>query len=150
MFCVERQHRRVRPQAELVKNAGIWERSVLFRVLDAQVCSLQGAGVLEEAYRLLGKQVRADFVGLVSKSCRCGGIRFHRNDVVIDRRGRAAVVLECILTDDGRLLVRVEVMRSAGGYDWTQTQLQECWRARGAILPVAWFRRGDITLAVIQ
>ena len=41
-------------------------------LVGARPCLLpvQGAGVLEEAYRLLGKQVRADFVGVVSKSCR--------------------------------------------------------------------------------
>ena len=41
MFYVERQHQRIRAQAELVKNTSTFESSVLFRVVDAQCESLR-------------------------------------------------------------------------------------------------------------
>ena len=38
MLYIERQHKRVKPHAELVKNVKQFERSVLMRVVDAQAC----------------------------------------------------------------------------------------------------------------
>ena len=47
MWHVERQHKRVKPHAENVRNTTSWEGSVLTRVVDAQVCALQFSVVLD-------------------------------------------------------------------------------------------------------
>ncbi len=56
MFYVERQHKRVKPHAEAVKNLRDFETSVLMRVLDAQLCSLHGDDLIASQYSLLGIQ----------------------------------------------------------------------------------------------
>jgi hypothetical protein len=152
MFYIERQHKRVKPNAELVKNLTSFERSVLFRVLDAQVCSLQGVD-FDRQYSLLGtRRVRvatSGVVGLMADKCVSGGAELSCDDIVTDPRGIAAVILACILCDDGRLLLKVELMRSVGRSVWTSTQQQVLWLARDAQQPVAWRQREDGCIVVI-
>lgn len=153
MFYIERQHQRVRPHAELVKNTNAFEASVLLRVCDAQICSLRCANPLQYNYRLVGTQVSVtgDVVGSMSDRCVCGGAEFSCDDIVMNRsRGSAAVILACLLSDDGRVLVKVEMLRRVGASVWNQTQLQELWLARDASHPVAWRQRGDGCIAVIE
>ena len=113
MFYIERQHQRVRPAAELVKNTIDFEASVLFRVCENQISSLKCSNPLQHNYHLVGRQVSiaGDIIGSMSKQCKCGGAVLAVNDIVVNRsRGTANVILACILCGDGRLLVRVEML----------------------------------------
>ena len=154
MFYIERQHKRVRPQAELVKNTKRFEFSVLTRVLDAQICSMQGADIVQENYRLLGKQVRnqhGGIAGLMADKCVSAGALMSCDDIVVNDRAFAAVILACVLCDDGRLLLKVEMLQQIMGTSaWTQTPLQELWLARDARQPTAWRRRGDGSIVVLD
>ena len=84
MFYVERQHRRVRPQAELVTNTISWEPSVLFRVLHAQLCTLSGPSPIKDSYTLLGRQRRVTGCvdGWMADKLVCGGLNLHTDDTV--------------------------------------------------------------------
>ena len=57
MFYVERQHKRVKRQVEPVKNTRQFEGTVLQRVLDDQVSSLQTFDVLKCNYGLSERRV---------------------------------------------------------------------------------------------
>ena len=154
MFYIERQHKRVRPHAELVKNTRRFEFSVLSRVLDAQMCSLQCADIIQDNYRLLSlKQVRihGDIVGLMADKCISAGAQLGCDDIVVDRRALVAVILACILLDNGRLLLKVEMLRKIMATSVsTQTPLQEFWLARDAQQPTAWPRQADGSIVVIE
>ena len=75
MFYVERQHQRIRAQAELVKNTSTFESSVLFRVVDAQCESLRKSNPLEDSYQLVGRRVpvAGAIVGSLADACVSGG-----------------------------------------------------------------------------
>ena len=75
MFYVERQHQRIRAQAELVKNTSTFESSVLFRVVDAQCESLRKSNPLEDSYQLVGRRVpvAGAIVGFLADACVSGG-----------------------------------------------------------------------------
>ena len=75
MFYVERQHQRIRAQAELVKNTSTFESSVLFRVVDAQRESLRKSTPLEDSYQLVGRRVpvAGAIVGSLADACVSGG-----------------------------------------------------------------------------
>ena len=152
MFYIERQHRRVKVQAELVKNMTNWESAVLMRVLDTQVAALQHEDPLHSSYRLIGKEVQRDpVVGNVATKCICGGAQLSRNDIVVHARdGAAGVILECSLGLDGMLRVRVEVLRKVGHGGWEHTPVQKLWLARGAFHPTAWRVRPDGLFAMMD
>ena len=88
--------------------------------------------------------------GSMADRCVCGGANLSCDDIVLDPHGHAAVILGCILCDDGRLLLKVELMRSVGGNVWAQSQQQAMWMARDTHQPVAWRRREDNTFVLID
>jgi hypothetical protein len=149
MFSIERQHRRVRVHAELVKNLRCWEASVLMRVLDAQVTALQCENPLHSSYRLIGQETHRGLAGVAAIKCICGGAELARNDIV-KNASSAGVVLECSLGLDGVLRVRVEILRNVGGGVWAQTPAQNFWLARDVHHPCAWRQRGDGQIRVIE
>ena len=149
MFYIERQHKRVKPHAELVRNLQQFECSVLMRVLDAQICSLQFDDFDQLRYSLLNRQVRlatnGGVVGWMADRCICGGANLSCDDIVMDQHGNAAVILACILCDDGRLLLKVELMQNAGrsGVVFAMTHAEALWLARDVYQPTAWRQRED-------
>ena len=149
MFSIERQHRRVRVHAELVKNLRCWEASVLMRVLDAQVTALQCENPLHSSYRLIGQETHRGLAGVAAIKCICGGAELARNDIV-KNASSAGVVLECSLGLDGVLRVRVEILRNVGGGVWAQTPAHNFWLARDVHHPCAWRQRGDRQIRVIE
>ena len=153
MFYIERQHQRIRPQAEPVKNTVTFESSVLFRVVDAQMCSLRGEHPLYENYKLVGRQlpVAGDIVGWIADGCVSGGMKIHCDDIVLrgGLGGAAAVVLACLLSADGILIIKVELMQRVRANVWAQTAQQECWPAREAIHPIAWRELEDRSIFII-
>lgn len=150
MFYIERQHRRVRVQAEMVKNMTNWESAVLMRVVDAQVTALQVEDPLRSSYRLVGKGTQRP-EGAVTTRCVCGGAELSRNDIVQNALdGAAGVVLECILGLDSVLRLRVEILRNVERGVWEQTPRQTLWLARDVFHPTAWRQRDDGLIAMIE
>ena len=144
MFAIERQHQRVRAQAELVKNTVTFEKSVLHRVLDAQVIYLAQNDPLEQNNSAMGiakEYAGFGIVGSTSPGCICDGKELYRNDIVMDRQS-TGVILECIISDDGRMFLIVEELQRDGNA-WRQTPLQQCWRTSRVHHPAAWCREED-------
>ena len=85
------------------------------------------------------------------------GLRLHCDDIVLRRAadfyndgGFAGVVLGCLLSDDGRLLIKVELMEQQRANVWAQTAQQEFWVVRGVRLPIAWRRLENWSTVVVQ
>jgi hypothetical protein len=154
MFYIERQHKRVKPNAETLRNTVDFEASVLMRVLDSQVCSLQAHGDLYPAkYKLVNRQVRGAVNGVscsMADRYTCGGANLSCDDIVLDSNGHAAVILGRILFDDMRCMLKAELMRSVGRNVWAQSQQQAMWIARDTFHPVAWRQREDGTFVLIN
>ena len=64
--------------------------------------------------------------------------------------GFAGVVLGCLLSDDGRLLIKVELMEQQRANVWAQTAQQEFWVVREVSLPIAWRRFENGTIFIVQ
>ena len=146
MFYIERQHKRVRPQAELVKNTTMFEASVLMRVLDAQICAMKQSNIFGHSYCLVGGKVQIAG-GLMADKCICGGAELACDDVVI-RGELLAIVLQCILYQDGRLMLKVERMVATNRSAWRQTTLQEFWLASSVHHPICWRAHGGDSIVV--
>ena len=80
------------------------------------------------------------------------GLRLHCDDIVLRcaADGFAGVVLGCLLSDDGRLLIKVELMEQQRANVWAQTAQQEFWVVREVSLPIAWRRLENETIFVVQ
>ena len=80
------------------------------------------------------------------------GLRLHCDDIVLRcaADGFAGVVLGCLLSDDGRLLIKVELMEQQHANVWAQTTRQDFWAVREVRHPVAWRRLEDGTIFVVQ
>ena len=80
------------------------------------------------------------------------GLRLHCDDIVLRcaADGFAGVVLGCLLSDDGRLLIKVELMEQHRANVWAQTAQQDFWVVREVRHPVAWRRLEDGTIFVVQ
>ena len=70
------------------------------------------------------------------------GLRLHCDDIVLRwvAGGFVGVVLGCLLSDDGRLLIKVEFMEQQRANVWAQTAQQDFWVVREVRHPVAWRR----------
>jgi len=148
MFYIERQHKRVRPQAELMKNTTMLEASVLLRVLDAQICAMKQSNIFGHGYCLVGRKVQIAG-GWMANKCTCGGAELACDDVVI-RGELLAIVLACVLHQDGRLMLKVERMIATNRSAWRQTTLQEFWLASSVHHPTCWRAHGDDSIVVIM
>ena len=137
-----------------MKNLETFETSTLFRVLDAQVNSLQGSNLYQMRYSLVGKrQVRVALNGLLgwmADRCICGGASLACDDIVMDPNGIACIILACIICDDGKLLLKAELMRNVGQGVWAQTPSQVLFLAREARQAVAWRQREDGCYVVLE
>ena len=80
------------------------------------------------------------------------GLRLHCDDIVLRcaADGFAGVVLGCLLSDDGRLLIKVELMEQRRADVWAQTTQQDFWVVREVRHPVAWRRLENGTIFVVQ
>ena len=80
------------------------------------------------------------------------GLRLHCDDIVLRcaADGFAGVVLGCLLSDDGRLLIKVELMEQQRANVWAQTAQQEFWVVREVSLPSAWRRLENGTIFIVQ
>ena len=80
------------------------------------------------------------------------GLRLHCDDIVLRcaADGFAGVVLGCLLSVDGRLLIKVELMEQQRANVWAQTAQQEFWVVREVRHPVAWRRLENGTMFVVQ
>ena len=80
------------------------------------------------------------------------GLRLHCDDIVLRcaADGFAGVVLGCLLSDDGRLLIKVELMEQQRADVWAQTAQQYFWVVREVRHPVAWRRLENGTIFVVQ
>ena len=94
--------------------------------------------------------IAGDVVGCMADKCVCGGAELSCDDVVVDHRELVAVILACILCEDGRLLLKVERMVMTDRSAWRQTGLQEFWLARDAHHPIAWYQRDDEGIILIR
>lgn len=149
MFVIERLHKRVKPHAELSKNLTNWEASVLKRVVRDQVTSLSEAAnareLLARTYWIAGDSRRVT-LECCTESVECGfaGVELHTDDIVVHEvDGTHGVIMACILYDDGRMAVRVEVMRRItssqhGVSTWAQTPAQAIWHLRDVSPSLAW------------
>ena len=80
------------------------------------------------------------------------GLRLHCDDIVLRcaADGFAGVVLGCLLSDDGRLLIKVELMEQQRANVWAQTAQQEFWVVREVSLPIAWRQLENGTVFIVQ
>ena len=80
------------------------------------------------------------------------GLRLHCDDIVLRcaADGFAGVVLGCLLSDDGRLLIKVELMEQQRANVWAQTAQQEFWVVREVSLPIARRRLENWTIFIVQ
>ena len=80
------------------------------------------------------------------------GLRLHCDDIVLRcaADGVAGVVLGCLLSDDGRLLIKVELMEQQHANVWAQTTRQDFWAVGEVRHPVAWRRLENGTMFVVQ
>ena len=80
------------------------------------------------------------------------GLRLHCDDIVLRRvaDGFAGVVLGCLMSDDGTLLIKVELMEQQRANVWAETTQQDFWVVREVRHPVAWRRLENGTIFVVQ
>ena len=80
------------------------------------------------------------------------GLRLHCDDIVLGcaEDGFAGVVLGCLMSDDGTLLIKVELMEQQRANVWAQTTQQDFWVVREVRHPVAWRRLENVTIFVVQ
>ena len=80
------------------------------------------------------------------------GLRLHCDDIVLRcaADGFAGVVLGCLLSDDDRLLIKVELMEQQRANVWAQTTQQDFWVVREVRHPAAWRRLENGTIFVVQ
>ena len=80
------------------------------------------------------------------------GLRLHCDDIVLRcaADGFAGVVLGCLMSDDGTLLNKVELMEQQRANVWAQTTQQYFWVVREVRHPVAWRRLEIGTIFVVQ
>ena len=82
------------------------------------------------------------------------GLRLHCDDIVLrcaaDFGGFVGVVSRCLLSDDGRLLIKVELMEQQRANVGAETTQQDFWVVREVRHPVAWRRLENGTIFVAQ
>ena len=80
------------------------------------------------------------------------GLRLHCDDIVLRcaADGFAGVVLGCLLSHDGRLLIKVELMEQQRANVWAQTAQQEFWVVREVALPTAWRRLDNGSMLIVH
>ena len=80
------------------------------------------------------------------------GLRLHCDDIVLRcaADGFAGVVLGCLMSDDGTLLIKVELMEQQRANVWAQTAQQEFGVVRKVRLPIAWRRLENETIFSVQ
>ena len=145
MFCVERQHRRVKRQVELVRNTTDFERSSLMRVLDSQITSLRNP-VPNNCLR--GRSVPCVVGGrhaLMADSLTMDLLVIHCDDLVLSEiDGRVGVVLSCLkFVNNDDLHLEVEVMEHIHRTHYRQTAACGLWLAGEVRLMFAWRQRLD-------
>ena len=102
-------------------------------------------------YSLLGRQVRvasSSVVGSMPDRCICGGAQLSCDDIVFKQHGDTAVILGCLLCDDGHLRLKVELMRSVSQSVFAQTEVQALWLACDVYLPTAWRQQDDCIVVI--
>ena len=80
------------------------------------------------------------------------GLRLHCDDIVLRcaADGSAGVVWGCLLSDDGRLLIKVELMKQQRANVWAQTAQQYFWVVREVRHAIAWRRLENGTTSAVQ
>ena len=80
------------------------------------------------------------------------GLRLHCDDIVLRcaADGFAGVVLGCLMSDDGTLLIKVELMEQQRANVWAQTAQQKFWAVREVSLPIAWRRLENGSIFIVQ
>ena len=80
------------------------------------------------------------------------GLWLHCDDIVLRcaENGFVGVVLGCLMSDDGTLLIKVELMEQQRANVWAQTTQQDFWVVREVRHPVAWGRQENLTIFVVQ
>jgi hypothetical protein len=154
MFYVERQHKRVKRQAELVKNTTQFEGSVLQRVLDEQVTNLQKFDLLAMNYRLAESSTQSLCGGIPARladSLVWKGVSIHVDDIVaFERLQLVGVVIACYQLLDKQLGVQVEIMRRHSRVRFEHTAEQKFWHAHEVRHMIAWRPRGDRMYDVVS
>ena len=140
MWHIERQHRRVKPHAENVRNTTNWEGSVLMRVVDAQICALQFSVILD-GLPADKRKVRAQCAGIpafMGDHLRSNGAYFHVDDIVA-RGVHLGCILACYARDDAVLMLLVECFRAtASATQFEHTPHRELWPAIEVRAALAW------------
>ena len=153
-FYVERQHKRVRRQAELVKNTTQLEGSVLQRVLDDQVTNLQKFDLLAMSYCLAERSTQSLCGGIPARmadSLVWKGVSIHVDDIVVfERLQLVGVVIACYQLQDKQLGVHVEIMTRHNRVRFEHTAAQQFWHAHEVRHMIAWRPRGDRMYDVIS
>ena len=84
----------------------------------------------------------------MSDRCICGGAQLSCDDVVFNQHGDTAVILGCVLCDDGNLRLKVELMRSVSQSAVAQTNVHVLWLACDVYLPTAWRLHDDCIVVI--
>ena len=146
MFTVERQHKRVKWLAELIKNTVQFEGSVLQRVLDDQMIKLQTFDPVAKGYGLAARSVHSLCGGipaLIADSFKWKGVLFHVDDIVkAENLQVVGIIIACYKLQDGQLVALVEIMRRHDRVQFEHTSEQQFWQAHGLRHMIAWRVRG--------
>ena len=80
------------------------------------------------------------------------GLRLHCDDIVLRcaADGFAGVVLGCLMSDDGTLLIKVELMEQQRANVWAETTQQYFRAVRAVRHPAAWRRLEHGAIFVVQ
>ena len=153
MFYVERQHRRIKRQVELIKNTTQFESSVLQRVLGDQLTQLQKFDILN-AYCLHQRSMQCLCDGipaLMADSLVWQGVTIHVDDIVQFGLQHGVVIACYQLQPNGQLLLRVEILiRRHGRCRYEHTSTQQLWQPQDVQLMTAWRARGESMYDIIS
>ena len=153
MWCIERQHKWIRPLAEVVKNTKTFEASVLLRALDTQVSKLLVDSTLQAHVRLIGRTALTAYgvvpAGVMADKCSCNGVEYAIHDIILFD-GQAGAIRACILSHAGAMVFNIQVLQKiAEPSTWTRTSETEMWQADGVLRALAWRELADGTVFTI-
>ena len=147
MWSVERQHKRVKPIVEIVKNTIALEASVVQRVLDVQIFKLHKFDLVATRYCLNERSLWGHCLGipaLMADSLKWKGVTIHVDDIVaVEVLQTVGIVVACYQLQDGQLVALVEIMRRHDRMRFEHTSEQQVWQAQLLRHMIAWRACGD-------
>ena len=152
-FIIERMHLRVKSVANEIRNTQRFERSVLARVLTAQINTLNGRENIASGLRGRVHESRQCPGLLLSNSLVAASLSVARGDIVL-HYNEAGLVETCGRDADGDLIVIVNALLhiatvTAHSEHWQSSGLLQVWSAKVLRCPAAWYAVDDGVVTVV-